>query len=381
MDLAVPKIVELPLALVPSAAKGPGKPKWRQVVCTNSLVNITGGFCNQNNVATSIDLQVQSPKGEVTQTFIKLDKNAQWFLKGTGGDCVQKGSLRAVTVLDEIRKEMADPTADVAAEDTPDPMDRLQAIVEAPRKANAKAKGAPKRQPLKSSVVQVRMPMRPLCAAPTSTDSRIIDLYRGPSVKSKPNCNWKQQVVYVRSDHISWLLAYAADQLYFQGVEPPSSTPPQSRAPNCDEVAGLHVSWIFNVKQWEATFVSGPCAHETRTLGPSDIDRAMWRQLQESYANYGDYDSYGMEQKKMIAKDVLVRGCKSIANGWSDAFTSMLGAGHQGLETPPKKPRHAAPDAEDDPSAAVAEELTDDDADGDEAESGDADGDDADGNE
>ena len=52
--------------------------------------------------------------------FLELDKNAAWFLKGVGGPKTQKGSLKAVDVLQLLRKTFDDLTA-VAEGGAPQP--------------------------------------------------------------------------------------------------------------------------------------------------------------------------------------------------------------------------------------------------------------------
>ena len=103
-----------------------------------------------------------------TWTFVELTKNAPWFLKAVAGPKTQKGDLKTVTVLTEIRNEFLkacgetpdDETA-VAESETPaaapmhasddgvDPMDALDEVPDkvatAKPKTKAKAKQKKKR--------------------------------------------------------------------------------------------------------------------------------------------------------------------------------------------------------------------------------------------
>ena len=68
------------------------------------LVNILGGFGVGFHTAASIDFNVGDDAE--THTYVLLDKNAQWFLKGAGGDKVQKGDVKAVKIIDTIRENL-----------------------------------------------------------------------------------------------------------------------------------------------------------------------------------------------------------------------------------------------------------------------------------
>ena len=71
------------------------------------LVNILGGFGVGFHNAASIDVSVGDGAGcYTTHTYVLLDKNAQWFLKGAGGDKVQKGDVKAVKIIDTTRAKL-----------------------------------------------------------------------------------------------------------------------------------------------------------------------------------------------------------------------------------------------------------------------------------
>ncbi len=75
--------------LVPIVASKSGRPcNWRPVQVAQSLVNVSGGFSTSFLIANSIDYNL----GDTTHTFVQLDKNAPWFLKGVGGAKIKKVS-------------------------------------------------------------------------------------------------------------------------------------------------------------------------------------------------------------------------------------------------------------------------------------------------
>ena len=119
---------------------------WKSVVVTEDVLIVTGGFNTRPEVAKSILYTT-----DTTHSYVELDKNSAWFLKGVGGPKTGKGDLKAVQVLQEIREKFSAVTA-VAAElkdeaegsdDADDPMNALDTILEsvAPK---AKQKGGEK---------------------------------------------------------------------------------------------------------------------------------------------------------------------------------------------------------------------------------------------
>ena len=74
---------------------------WKPVDCTEALLHIRGGFSAEYLTAPSVSFIT----GEVTHKSVQLSKNATWFLKGIGGKSARKGDLKAVHVLQELRKK------------------------------------------------------------------------------------------------------------------------------------------------------------------------------------------------------------------------------------------------------------------------------------
>ena len=106
---------------------------------------------------------------------------------------------------------------------------------------------------------QVEVPRRPACSGCEQGDTTTVWVYQGPQVGKSRNGN-----VYLRTDCIGWLLAYAADELHFQGVD--QEVDDESPQPNCPAVADLHLEWDFTTKQWTGTFVAGPLEGTSKTV-------------------------------------------------------------------------------------------------------------------
>ncbi len=130
--------------------------------------------------------------------------------------------------------------------------------------------------------------------------------------------------LYLRTDCLNWLLAYAADELFRQGVVPTTPTAPQSRVANCIDVADLHMEWDFSAHAWEATFVAGPFAGTTKRFSPRSLDRAHWTQLQPMQAT-GDFSSASRPHKKSVAKEFLLQWCTAVERDECAAFESRWG--------------------------------------------------------
>ena len=139
--------------ITPVSAPPTKKGGWQPVSTFQGLIGISGGFCRKPLGAQSIEWT----SGNKTHRFVELAKNAEWFLKGVGGAKTQKGDLKAVTVLDEIRDKLnstAEPSAvagpsavaDGDDDDAPDPMDALDEVPDTPLKATKKAARTPQKK-------------------------------------------------------------------------------------------------------------------------------------------------------------------------------------------------------------------------------------------
>ncbi|MDP7560748.1 MAG: hypothetical protein QF745_09425 [Planctomycetota bacterium] len=319
---------------------------------TQTLMNVSGGFSTGFLAVNSIGYTV----GDTTHTFVQLDKNAPWFLKGVGGPKIKKGELKAVDVIQDIRDEFhivggeAAVAGEGAQED--DPMDGLDDVVET-LATNPKARNRNKHT--KQSVVRaLTMPMRPLCAAPEAKETKIITVYRKAAASEKPGSSIRNNTaLYVRTDCLDWLLSYAADELYFQGVVPTIETAPQSRTGNCPEVNDLYLEWDFGAKSWDAKFVAGTFENTTKRLSIKDLDKDRWSKLQKGSPHIGDFSIASRVHVKSVAKLLITNWCKAIAGNKCAEFEKEWGLGGTNLETPPKKRRRRdEPAGEEKPAVA-----------------------------
>ena len=158
--------------------------------------------------------------------------------------------------------------------------------------------------------------------------------------------------LYIQVDCLDWLLAYAADELYFQGVARVSpERPPITKRANCTAVADLSLQWEFVTKAWEAEFVSGPFAGSTRRFAVDDLTTARWAKLRDSgqvEGHAGRSVSIVMKEK---AKEFIIRWCHAIASNGGDEFEEEWALAAHTYESPTKKRRDAV-----DPGTAVAAE-------------------------
>ena len=249
---------------------------------------------------------------------MELAKNAEWFLKGVGGAKTQKGDLKAVTVLDEIRDKLnstAEPSAvagpsavaDGDDDDAPDPMDALDEVPDTPLKATKKAVRTPQKKTARSMVTELQMPQRPLCVG--SAETTTVCLYLKPN-----NRNIKSASIYIRVDCIDWLLAYAADELFYQGVKRDTAADEDLKVANCPAVADVNLEWDFATHAWEAEFIKGPFQGVTRSFGIADLTAERLAKLRDVGIGQPDPRSptSALPTKKQVAKEFITLWCDAI---------------------------------------------------------------------
>ena len=240
--------------IVPVSAKTTGTHKWNPISVTCDSVIVRGGYNTSREPANSITLDDSLQAPGAIRTFVELDKNARWFLKGVGGPKTLKGDLKSVEVLTMLRSKLKDriaaPGAAVAAPVLSDavvepiadidPMDELDAITSAqPKPLKYRKLSTYDRRAL---VETLTVPTRPICTGRGDGATTTIRVYQ--TLASRSNAR-----LYLRTDCIDWLLAYAADELHCQGVIAPCPVP-QSRVGNRSEVAGLQLEWSFASQAW-----------------------------------------------------------------------------------------------------------------------------------
>ena len=323
-------------------------PTWKPVQVFDTCIALSGGLSSKGpSIANSI---IYMQDGQ-SRTFVELSKNASWFLKGVAGPSSQKGDLKTVTVVNDIREtlrrswmEPEDDETAVAADpghdkdEDIDPMDALDAVVEKVPRLRAKAKAKPKQGPPRAQVYQVSMPKRPACAGKDQQETIHIWVYRKPGPP-------RTATLYLRTDCLDWLLSYGADQHHFQGVERADPAPSEQDAANCSAVAGLRLTWDFAGKAWDAEFVTGAFQGMKRSVALADITRDLWDTLKSRSAVDGDWVNSSLPQRKAVAKSLITKWCDAITQGGEEAFKREWGVGDVAFETPKKKRRHQQDDA------------------------------------
>jgi hypothetical protein len=349
--------------VVPVAASAAGPGKWRSAALVHGVVSIVGGFSMQPMTGSSIEYM----DGGIMSTFVLLDKNAQWFLKGVGGPQVRKGDLKAVTVLQQIRDRfneqpiehdttvagascttipdtaVAESICAAVADECGDPMDDLDDLPKSVAKPHVKA---PRNKHTKKSEVRhFDMPMRPPCAAQGCTERVTLGVYRKPVAAHHKagTLTRNNTMLYLKSDCINWLLSYAADELHHQGIaatldDDPMS--PQSRSGNCTDIENLQLEWDFSGRGWTAKFVGGTFKGVTKEFYNRQLSGPIWDMLKDKYPEIGSRENSSLHQKKQSAKLFVLAWCRAIVENTGDTFEAMWNLDDLAvLETPQKKPR------------------------------------------
>ena len=358
--------------LTPISLTRADKGKWEPVAVVGGIVNIKGGYNRSGKRGSSISYQVDN----TIHVFVELDKNAEWFLKGVGGTKIQKGDLKAVLALELIRelfkkKLETEPDAEAAVDqeqlsavagsqsesqeqdedfDPMDQMDDLEAVVPL-----SKGGKPPKIKPPKAVVQELEVPTKPRCTGCDRDGKTVVFVYRSSDKRSNGR-------YYLRVDCIEWLLAYAADELAFQGVDQAIPEPTPSPAGNCSEVADLRVEWDFDAKAWDATFVAGALVGTTRRMSISDLDKHVWDRLrQQSLTQMATFHNASQLGKKQGLREFMVLWCGAIARGEAAAreFNALWCAAN--ASSPPRGEKRVLEDTTAD-DTAVAVLFSDDDA-------------------
>ena len=295
------------------------------------LLSIKGGYNTRGEAAPCI----QYKTGDITHTFVKLDKNAPWFLKGVGGPRIQKGDLKPVQVLGLLRETFdqkvwgeaheeakEQPSAVAGSHSEPDedidPMEAMDDLVEAVPHANKKPRTTHHND--RAMLEELVVPARPPCVGCDKDDKTVVCVYRKPRSEKRSNGN-----LFLRVDCIAWLLAYAADELSCQGVVPSSPDPIDRQAGNCSAVAGLHLQWDFTAKAWEAKFVAGALVGTTKAMCVHDLNTDMWGKLKKESRLQNSWSRATETQKKDAAKEFITLWCAAIARNEAAEFEATWG--------------------------------------------------------
>ncbi len=204
-------------------------------------------------------------------------------------------------------------------DDAPDPMDALEEVLDTPLKATKKAARTTQKKTARSMVTELQMPQRPLCAG--SVETTTVCLYLKPN-----NRNIKSASIYIRVDCIDWLLAYAADELFFQGVKRDTAADEDLKVANCPAVADVNLEWDFTTHAWEAEFLTGPFQGVTRSFGTADLTTERLAKLRDEGIGQPDPSSptSALPTKKHVAKEFITLWCDAICKE-RDSFETEWG--------------------------------------------------------
>ena len=321
--------------------------KWKPVIVCDEIIGIKGGFLPPKKAmsAKSILIMTKSKdtKGKAHQTplrFVELDKNAEWLLKAAGGAKVQKGEMKAVCVIDDIRLNIdtAIKAETAVAEDKDsqgqedasdyDPMDELADFYQKtnapkPKKGSKpKAKPRAKKADNRSRIMTLEMPKRPICAG-GGEDKITISVYLKNG--SKYVCPAKRSI-WLNSSCIGWLIAYAADEKYYEGVM--RDTVETVKEQNC-AIDNLHVEYQIDKHSWTGEFLDGALCGTNRELFISSITKKRWEKMIQCQIQIhkdqplGDFDAAGEVTKKQVAKKLLMVWMSALRDNQGPEFEQV----------------------------------------------------------
>ena len=341
-------------ALVHDSKRG----SWKPASVRPGYINISGGFNKQLLPAASIQIKLDN----TLHTFVDLDKNAQWFLKGVGGLGTRKDDLKPVRVLGELRDKFSvacgdsadTAVADKAADD--DPMNALDDLPQSPSKAKPKEK----KRPAQSKTQDLTMPTRPECVGCDDAGTITVCVYRKSGrfdITKGGRCHSMKSGLYLRTDFINWLLAYGADELHYQGVKRPLREPSQKHRRTCTAVADLSLSWDFHEFAWEAEFTAGTFMGTIKRIKLTDLG-PHWETLKNMHLSAGYRNSNPVVQRKAVAKEFITQWCAAISRAEGTSFEERWGLRGAGdVDTAVADGTHV-----DSADTAVADKAADDDA-------------------
>ena len=254
---------------------------WRSVGFTQVL-SVTGGYLKKPMLIESMEVE--------DEMFVKLEKNADWFLKMVGGPKLQKGGLQRTRAIETLRAKSGCggpvPQAKTMDAGDDDPMNALDECIYEGDASCALKKKKPYYRPkrIKEKVVSVQMPTRALGRCDGETKS----------VRVLPR---SKNSLWMHLGDLPWLVCYVADELSRDGV-PDQPEPENSAAAvgNCS-VAGLSIRWDFSSNDgWEAIWVDGPFKGGVVKSSVSALTPAKWIKVDGA-------NKYGVDLPEASLKD------------------------------------------------------------------------------
>ena len=285
-----------------SPAVAASEETWKPVEIWTGCIGICGGFNRKPLSVSCIEVQ----QGVETHRFVHLNTRAEWFLKGVGGPKTQKGGLKAVHVVEVIRARIKG----IFEEEDDTDVDPMESFNESRLRRTRLLTRRPNKRK-KSALQEVEVPRRPDCVG--LGEATKITVY----LKGCGQRNFSKRPIYLRVDGLDWLLSYAADEHFSQGVKSAAVDEIIVKKANCAAVADLNLEWDWQKRVWQAEFVSGPLKGTTRRFGRSDLTRDRVKKMkvkgicQPSFQ--GVISEYRRQKKQ--TKDFIVRWCEAISQG------------------------------------------------------------------
>ena len=257
--------------------------------------------------------------------YVRVKKNAPWLIAAVGGPQAKKNSMPSVQVVDllyskvfgkefkHITHESEDRSRgeDLDNEDEfadDDPMAQLfecapDIEMETPKKKKQHAK----MQLPRTTMREIDMPKRPLCVGGSANETRIVHMYVRPNSKS----------LWLRMDCVDWLVSYAADEHYYQGI---------SRVDDTSEAAtDYRIQWDHNEKAFDCTINVGTNAGFVLCFYLNKLTKEVFEKLNELDRVQEYWSKANVSVKRKYCRQYLEKWCVATISGTVDKFEDEWG--------------------------------------------------------
>ena len=259
--------------------------------------------------------------------YVHVKKGSPWFIAAVGGPQCKKGNMPAVQVIDQLcAKIFGNNYTTVGAEDQDrsrgedgehdedverepddageeiDPMSQLTACVpeaelQTPKKSNMRKPRLPKRP--SSLVREIDMPKRPQCVAGAAGGGHKVHVFVKPNTKA----------LYLRMDCVDWLISYAADEHYYQGVRRCDVAPSEDK--------DYEIDYDFNDKAYEGKINVGVNAGRTTRMSMHQLTKELFEKIADKLD--GTRFDQGMGYWSKATPKLKRRACREFVESWCKA--------------------------------------------------------------
>ena len=268
---------------------------------------LSGGRTDQHWVVSSIVLTCDGRDYD----FVQVEKNAHWFLKTVGGLGTQKGQLKSVGVIADLRKlaapvENAEATPDAKAkpaeDEEDDPMRALNVGDGFGSSEKLEGDHRTKRQKRDESAKRGEA-----CAStrPSALVKRV-SMPRSPGSADTVDvwCYADRYRLWLRSDSLMWLLEYVAADVDRHGNTERPNDPDGVDAP---AVAGKawKTRWDANLQSYVSVWLVGPKKGEKVTSPVGNVDKARYDAMRQLNKYKNPWSRATASDKRDAAADFL----------------------------------------------------------------------------